>query len=366
MQIALTKKLAQAMGVKPTPPHDTTEPLFSWTANWVNTFSNRKEDMVVMVNNATCFTVLIYGVKRDNFSDIAEKMTTAIRNTLLAMNLNPEAVEEYLRQAGEVEFVSNYDRKATAWVSRQGKNGAYFVGRCVNETGGVLKFSDSLGYAICRYPVNYSKRSADQFCPDKEIIKGLVKLTGKPAYKYRAFEILITLDLEIYKAKRRLIVPADIEFPKLHKVLQNVFGWKNCHIHDFNVFDNESNEIVSWLVMNEATSFYDDDAVVETGHKLSEYFPKYTKIVYTYDMGDSWEHEITFVRVIEEHNEESPYLLEASGQTPPEDVGGVYGFLEFREIMLDPNHPDYAETKEWAGYWSPELREWDTKPKVIW
>lgn len=46
-------------------------------------------------------------------------------------------------------------------------------------------------------------------------------------------------------------------------------------------------------------------------------------ILYTYDMGDSWEHEIEFVRVIDAHDKESPYLLEASGQAPPEDVGGV-------------------------------------------
>ena len=88
-------------------------------------------------------------------------------------------------------------------------------------------------------------------------------------------------------------------------------------------------------------------------------------MIYTYDMGDNWEHYIELVRVIEDHDEESPYLLEAIGQTPPENVGWVGGFVEFREIMLDPNHPNYAETKEWAGYWSPELREWDTKPKVI-
>ncbi len=63
-------------------------------------------------------------------------------------------------------------------------------------------------------------------------------------------------------------------------------------------------------------------------------------------MGDNWENNIELVRVIEAHSEESPYLLEASGQTPPEDVGGVGGFIDFREIMLDPTHLDYLQTKE--------------------
>lgn len=34
MQIALTKKLAEAIGIKPTPVSEATEPIFSWTANW--------------------------------------------------------------------------------------------------------------------------------------------------------------------------------------------------------------------------------------------------------------------------------------------------------------------------------------------
>ncbi|HAU31376.1 MAG: Uncharacterized protein XD78_2036 [Desulfotomaculum sp. 46_296] len=60
------------------------------------------------------------------------------------------------------------------------------------------------------------------------------------------------------------------------------------------------------------------------------------------DMGDNWEQEIQLMRMIEYHDKESPYLLEASGQTPPGDVGGVGGFVNFREVMLNPNHPEYS------------------------
>ena len=197
------------------------------------------------------------------------------------------------------------------------------------------------------------------------MINALTELTGIQAYHYRAFELLVTLDLEIYKATRRLIVPADIAFADLHKLLQRVFNWKNYHLHDFTVYDDEKQKPVARMVMRGDDSLYDGDAILEDGCRLSDYFPKYKHMLYTYDMGDNWEHDIEFVRVIEQHNEESPYLLEVVGQTPPEDVGGVSGFLDFREIMLNPEHPDHTETREWVGYWSPELREWDTKPKVI-
>lgn len=50
-------------------------------------------------------------------------------------------------------------------------------------------------------------------------------------------------------------------------------------------------------------------------------------------------------------------MLEAIGQAPAEDVGGVGGFIDFREIMLNPNHPKYEEIKEWARFWWPKQYE---------
>ena len=48
MQIALTKKLADGIGIKPPPANEDENPLFSWTANWITTWDNRRaEDMLV-------------------------------------------------------------------------------------------------------------------------------------------------------------------------------------------------------------------------------------------------------------------------------------------------------------------------------
>jgi len=84
-----------------------------------------------------------------------------------------------------------------------------------------------------------------------------------------------------------------------------------------------------------------------------------------HNLPHNWEHEIQLVRVIEGHDKESPYLLEASGQKPPEDVDGIGGFVNFREIMLNPNHPEYIEMKEWAKYWTVELSDWESRPRFI-
>jgi hypothetical protein len=364
MQIALTKKLADALGVNPLSTHEDVNPLFSWIANWTKVWDNRRaEDMLVLVNNATRFTVAIYQVKKKDLKNVEEMMRTAISNTLLSMNLNPEIVREYMCLAGDVEFAKNHNRKTAAWVTKAGLECSFYVGR---EYNGIAKmFSDTVGaFANYRY-VNYSGKTNDGFVPYRAMINALTELTGKQAYKYRAFELLVTLDLEVYKAVRRIIVPADLEFERLHKVLQSVFSWENYHLYGFTILGDDKHNPIARVVPNEDCLEYDADAILMKGHKLLEFLPEHNHMLYTYDMGDNWEHEIQLVQVIEDYNKESPYLLEASGQTPPEDVGGVGGYVNFREIMLNPSHPEYGDMKEWARFWTTELSDWKRRPRVI-
>ena len=365
MQIALTKKLADALKMKPGPANEEENPLFTWTANWITTWDNRRaEDQLVLVNNANRFTVAVYQVKRKDLKNIEEIIKTAISNTLLTMNIDPEIVEEYMEKAGEIKFVKNSNRKASSWVTKSGQESAFYVGR---EYNGIDKmFNDTIGTFINKRPVNYSKSFNDAFYPYKEMVLALSELSGKPAYKYRAFELFVTLDLDVYKATRRLIVPADIDFFRLHDILQTIFDWDNYHLYDFTILGDSILDPAARLVPFEEDLDYDPDAILmDKQTLLSDFLPKYEHLIYTYDMGDNWEHEIELVRVIDEHDEESPYLLEAEGQSPPEDVGGVGGFNYFREIMSDPNHPEHKAMKEWARLWSLELSDWKKQPKVI-
>ena len=130
------------------------------------------------------------------------------------------------------------------------------------------------------------------------MVESLSKLTNKPVFRYRALELRVTLDLDVYKAVRRLIVPAQMEFAELHKVLQGVFNWSNYHLYDFAFYDEGSGELITLLVPLEECLDFGPKAVLQEGHTLSEFFPQHSSMLYTYDMGDNWEHEIELVRVI--------------------------------------------------------------------
>ncbi|HAU31377.1 MAG TPA: hypothetical protein DCW46_03680 [Desulfotomaculum sp.] len=60
--------------------------------------------------------------------------------------------------------------------------------------------------------------------------------------------MLVTLDLEVYKAVRRIIVPADLEFARFYKLLQSAFGWKNYHLYDFTIFGGEKHKLITRIV----------------------------------------------------------------------------------------------------------------------
>lgn len=364
MRIALTKKLADAVGVNAPFADEDENLLFSWTANWTKVWDNhRSEDMIVLVNNATRFTVAIYQVKRKDLKNVAAMMRTAISNTLRFMNINPELVEEYMRAAGEVEFVPNRSRQAASWVTKAGLECAFYVG---NEYNGIAKmFKDTVGASANYNIVNCAGKSSAGFIPYQAMINALTEFTGKQAYKYRAFELLITLDLQVYKAVRRIIVPADLDFARFHKVLQSVYSWENYHLYDFTILGGDGCSSIARIVPSRDCLEYDADAILMEGHTLSEFLPEHKRMLYTYDMGDNWEHEIQLMRVIEDHDKESPCLLEASGQTPPEDVGGVGGFVSFMEIMRNPGHPEYKEMEQWANYWTTELSDWRSRPRAI-
>jgi hypothetical protein len=44
-----------------------------------------------------------------------------------------------------------------------------------------------------------------------------------------------------------------------------------------------------------------------------------------------------------------PVWLKGRRACPPEDVGGIWGYAEFLQILADPDHPEYEERLEWIG-----------------
>ncbi len=55
----------------------------------------------------------------------------------------------------------------------------------------------------------------------------------------KAYKIKITLKGSEPLIWRRVIVPAEITFKRLHDIIQLSMGWSNCHLYDFNITEEK-------------------------------------------------------------------------------------------------------------------------------
>jgi hypothetical protein len=132
----------------------------------------------------------------------------------------------------------------------------------------------------------------------------------------------------------------DCNLGQLHQVLQAAMGWTDSHLHTFDVGGEQYGQRhPDWDVLDERRVKL--SAIAGGGLK---------KFRYTYDMGDNWEHEITFQKsVAAEPGAGYPRCIGGERACPPEDCGGVWGYYELLEVLRDPEHEEYEERLEWLG-----------------
>jgi hypothetical protein len=75
------------------------------------------------------------------------------------------------------------------------------------------------------------------------------------------------------------------------------------------------------------------------------------RMIYEYDFGDSWEHNVVVEKVVPVVPGRRRYPMVTGGKRacPPEDCGGVPGYYHFLEVLKNPRHPEYEDILEWYG-----------------
>ena len=131
----------------------------------------------------------------------------------------------------------------------------------------------------------------------------------------------------------------------LHHIIQVVMGWNNYHLYQFEVGD---------LVIADKRLWDEDEMGPITDAKevsVGEVFTEVgTTAVYEYDFGDGWMHHLELVdRSIHPTQEVLPLVISGENACPPEDCGGIHGYKELLEVLKNPKHPEYRETKVWVG-----------------
>ena len=159
-------------------------------------------------------------------------------------------------------------------------------------------------------------------------------------------DLTVTLVDLPYPVTRNLTVPENLGLRDLHLVLQAAMGWDNSHLYDFSCGRRHC-----WTDMDR--TFADEYDHVLAKSSLADIVATLGKLksfTYTYDMGDSWEHDLRPSKPRAAAAGEAGIALTAAvGACPPEDSGGAPGFSYMLECLDDPASAEYAEYLEWMG-----------------
>lgn len=147
---------------------------------------------------------------------------------------------------------------------------------------------------------------------------------------------------------RRIQVPEAYTFWDLHVAIQDVMGWLDYHLHEFEMVDPSSGLKVNIGIPDED---YPQELLPGWKQKIVEYFSMENPSAdYTYDFGDDWAHEIQLEKILpREKDVNYPICIKGKRACPPEDCGGAWGYEDFLKIIKDPNHEEHEQMLRWVG-----------------
>lgn len=157
----------------------------------------------------------------------------------------------------------------------------------------------------------------------------------------RLLRIKATLDGIDPPIWREMLIRNDISLSELHTLLQAAMGWEDAHLHAFKIRGVK-------FVESEPEA----DEILSSQVTVGQAFGRARTGRYLYDFGDSWYHTLVLRKAdaADSLPENATAIVLGGGRAcPPEDVGGVDGYLRFLRVMSDPRHPDHDETFEWHG-----------------
>lgn len=141
--------------------------------------------------------------------------------------------------------------------------------------------------------------------------------SSEPVNTYRVHVSLREINPPIW---RLLELSSRTTLKQFHRMLQTLMGWEDSHLHEY---------IVDGQRYGTPDTLYDEpgEIVAETGVRLERVLPEPgTTMLYLYDFGDYWEHEIRLeAAFMADPSALCPRLVGGARSCPPEDCGGICG-----------------------------------------
>lgn len=170
-------------------------------------------------------------------------------------------------------------------------------------------------------------------------------ITSRHAETVLPSEIVLRIELVGISPSvwRRVAVHSEATLEDLHHIIQAAMGWCDTHSHDFLVGE----------VYYRANPSSEDPTTVTVRHerrkKLRLVARETDLFTYIYDWGDEWQHRISIEQIRPRPPQRLAYVEAGERACPPEDSGGIPGYLSALEALDQPKSAAAKEFLEWAG-----------------
>ncbi len=344
MILQCTKKLLDYLGIRPVKPAEKMDPLFEWSANLILI---RRRKAIVVTHVASRCTFVLYGITAKQLPKLPDRIREGMRALMESEHIRPEIIDRYLADCGAgVAFMANGTLTASAACTkacaRVAMFGEYFEPDDLLQKDLLPAINDELvgktEYNKTGYNYAFSL-----------FIAQLAERYGEKILFRRAVELEVSLHLSV-PCTRTLVVPEDMNFFQLHRVLQGAFGWEDCHLHQF-IIETDRRGRPAKVILPQWDEWEAEgiQCIDSRDAKVGEILSTHREICYEYDFGDGWEHTIRFKRFVAEYSPLHPHCTQLEGDAPVEHCGGPDGFDTLREVLNDPSHPEYQAMCAWLG-----------------
>lgn len=160
-----------------------------------------------------------------------------------------------------------------------------------------------------------------------------VAVQGLPSLPKQAATTVHRVKVSLHGSKppvwRRIEIPSAMRLNLVHSIIQIAFGWHGFHLHVFET------------VCGEFGAPDDDDDWAERKDETTAALAQVAaaekaKVVYVYDFGDDWRHDIVVEKIAPaEPGVAYPRCTGGRREAPPEDCGGIWAFNEFPAALDD-------------------------------
>lgn len=167
------------------------------------------------------------------------------------------------------------------------------------------------------------------------------------------FHLRIKLNNAPVKIWREFEVPSNLSLEALGFLLECVMGWNGSHLHQFrrkDTFYKSPADLEYIEDLGFPRRFFEYDA--NDFHLGNVFQEKGDRILFEYDFGDSWQHDVWLKGIRDYEPEETPgfILVKGEGECPPDDCGGVWGYEDMLAVIAKKRKTkDEKEMLEWYG-----------------